>query len=178
MSTHTGYYGGSEAIKEMLIQFFEAPIEHPEILPSILPIVGGLIVIELYFGKHKEESLGWNSSVGNAVIWATTGINLYLTESMTKPELYSTYILIGLGLFIGYKNFFHTWSKSVAFVISSAGIIYTLAYILVVMVKTDLVPDEPTLKAAALFFVITNLGFKFIQGFETDLDKYNDAVVR
>lgn len=178
MSTHTGYYGGSEAINEMVFQFFTAPIEHPEILPSILPIIGGLIVIELYFGKHKQESLGWNTSVGNAVIWVTTGLNLYMTEQMTQPELYATYVLIGLGVFVGYKDFFHQWSSSVAFFISSAGIVYTLTYILVVIVKTDLVPDEPTLKAAAVFFVVANVGFKILQGMETDQDRRSNPMMR
>jgi len=178
MSVNRAYYGNTETMTEMVLEFFRAPVEHPEILPSILPIVGGLIVIELYFGKHKQETLGWNTSVGNAVIWVTTGLNLYLTEQMTQPELYATYTLIGLGLLVGYKNFFHQWSSSVAFFISSSGIVYTLAYILVVMVKTDLVPDQQTLEAAAVFFVVANIGFKILQGFETDQDRFNNPMMR
>lgn len=177
MSYHTGYYG-EDHILEIVQQFVMAPIQNPDILPSILPIIGGAIVIELYFGKHKRESLGWNTSVGNAIIWVTTGLNLYLTESMNQPELYATYVLIGFGLFVAYLDFFHKWSSSMAFFVSSAGVVYTLAYLLVVIVKTDLVPNATTLKAAGVFFVVTNIAFKILQGFETDQDRYQNDFLR
>ena len=152
-------------------QFVRAPLENPELLPSILPIVAGAIVIELYFGKHKQESLGWNTSVGNAIIWVTTGLNLYMTETLTQPELYATAGLIGLGIVVGYMDFFHKWSSTVAFVLSSSGIVYTLSYILVIVVKTDLTLNQQTLKAGAVFFVATNVAFRILQGFETDQDR-------
>ena len=158
-----------EALLEVVREFLVAPIQSPEMLPTILPLVSGAIVIELYFGKHKQERLGWNTSVGNAVIWISTGLTLYMTETLSQPELYATYSLIGLGVFVGYMDFFHKWSEAVAFTVSSAGIVYTLAYILVVFVKTDLNPaDELTLYGSATFFLLTIVVFKLVQMFETD----------
>lgn len=164
-------YYNSQTLSDIMEQFVRAPIENPELLPSILPIVAGAIVIELYFGKHKQESLGWNTSVGNAIIWVTTGLNLYMTETLTQPEFYATAGLVGLGLVVGYMDFFHKWSSTVAFLLSSSGIVYTLAYILVIVVKTDLTLDQHTLKAGAVFFVVTNVAFRVLQGFETDQDR-------
>ena len=162
------YYSGSQLVQEIVEMFILTPFENPEIVPTILPLVAGAVVIELYFGKHKTEELGWNTSVGNAVIWVTTGLTLYMTETLTTPETHATFSLIGLGLLIGYMDFFHKWSETMAFMISSSGVIYTLAYILVVLVKTDLALTRSTFEAAAAFFVATNLAFKLIQMFEID----------
>lgn len=162
------YYENSGAIIDVVEAFATAPWEHPDIIPTILPIVVGALVITLYFGKHKDEELGWNTAVGNAVMWTTTGVTLYMTETLSTPELYATMGLIGLGLLVGYMDFFHKWSSTAAFVISSSGIVYTLAYILVVMVKTDLPLTDSTFQGAAVFFIAVNVGFKILQGFETD----------
>lgn len=164
----TSYYEHSQALTEVAEMFALAPVRHPEIVPTVLPIVAGAIVIELYFGKHKNEELGWNTSVGNAVIWITTGVTLYMTETLTTPEMYATGALIGLGLLVGYMDFFHKWSSTTAFMISSSGVVYTLAYILVIIVKTDLPMDQSTMEGAAVFFIGANVAFKLLQTLESD----------
>jgi len=152
-------------------QFVRAPLENPDLLPSVLPIVAGAIVIELYFGKHKQESLGWNTSVGNAAIWMTTGVTILMTETgLSQPELQATYALIGVGAFVTFMDFFHIWPSTVAFIVSSSAMVYTLAYTLVVVIKSSMVIDQTTLKAAALFFIAVNIAFKVIQFFESDDD--------
>lgn len=165
------YYQESEALIELVQTFALAPLENPEIIPTVLPLVAGAIVIELYFGKYETEDLGWNTAVGNAVIWVSTGVSLYMTEQPTEPELYGIMALIGLGLFIGYMDFFHKWSSTMAFMVSSSGVVYTLAYILVVFVKTDMTINEETLMAAAAFFIATNIVFKGVQMLETSRDQ-------
>jgi uncharacterized RDD family membrane protein YckC len=163
------YYDSYGEIYDIILEILRSPLDHPDILPTVLPLIAGAIVIELYFGKHKSESLGWNTSVGNAVIWVSTGITLYMTESLSQPELYATYGLIGLGIFVAYMDFFHKWSEAIAFTVSSAGVVYTLAYLLVVFVKTDLTPsNNKTLYAVGVFFFGTLIVFKILQGLETD----------
>lgn len=160
-------YPGSMPPLEALEFFVRAPVENPEMVPTVIPLVLGLVIIELYFGKHEDEELGWNTSVANAVIWVSTGISLYVTETLNQNELYATGALVLLGSFVAYMNFFHKWSPSVAYTVSSAGIIHTLAYILVVFVKTDLVPTHETLVDAAVFFAATFIVFKFVKALET-----------
>lgn len=151
--------------------FARVPLDNQEMLPTLLPLIAGAVVMELYFGKHKEESLGWNTSVGNAAIWMTTGITLLITEvGLTQPELQATYALIGVGAFVTFMDFFHIWPSTVAFIISSSAMVYTLAYTLVVVIKSSMSVNQTTLKAAALFFIAVNLTFKLIQFFESDDD--------
>lgn len=150
--------------------FLQAPLQDQNILPTVLPLIMGAVIMELYFGKHKQEDLGWNTSVGNAVIWMTTGISLLMAESLSQPELYATYGLIGVGAFIAFMDFFHIWPSTVAFIVSSSAVVYTLAYTLVVIIKSGLTIDQTTFKAAAIFFIGTNVVFKIIQSFEKDAD--------
>lgn len=158
------------SIEAVLKELFTAPLNHPDIVPNLLPIIVGALVIELYFGKYRTEELGWNTSVGNAIVWVTTGLTLVVTEEPEGLRLYASLLLIGLGSFVGYMNFYHRWSETVAFVISSAGVIYSLAYVIVVVVMTDIPINETVIKSTLAFIVIVNLGFRILQGFETPRD--------
>jgi hypothetical protein len=55
--------------------------------------------------------------------------------------------------------------------VSSSGIVYTLAYITVIFVKTDLEVTDQTLQAAAVFFIGVQAAFKILQGFESTADQ-------
>lgn len=157
----------SITVDQAVEHLFLAPVESPGIIPTILPLVVGALVIELYFGKHPDEKLGWNTSVGNAVIWAATGLSLLMTETPTGLERQAIYGLIGLGGLVGYMNFYHRWPPAIAYLVSSSGIVYSLAYALVVAVKTDLVFNQTVFKGLIVFVIAVNLLFKLIQGFET-----------
>lgn len=159
-----------KTIEEIVIGFTLAPLRFPEIIPSILPLVIGAIVLELYFGKHVEESLGWNTSVGNAVIWVTTGLNLLLTSQLSVMERYVSYFIIGLGSLVAYLDFYHKWSDTVAFIISSSGLVYSIAYVTVVTVKTDVTVTPKVLKAGLLFVIGVNIFFQIMQQFEQPVD--------
>lgn len=151
--------------------FARVPMDNQEMLPTLLPLIAGAVIMELYFGKHKQESLGWNTSVANAAIWMTTGATMLITETgLSQPELYAVYALIGVGGFVTFMDFFHIWPSTVAFIVSSSAMVYTLAYTLVVVIRSGFPIDQTTLKSAAVFFIGVNVTFKVIQAFETDDD--------
>ncbi|MFB6115111.1 MAG: hypothetical protein ABEK04_02380, partial [Candidatus Nanohalobium sp.] len=141
------YFGEQVALG--VRQIILAPVYNTDLLPTLLPIILGGVVLELYFGKYTEENLGWNSSVSNSVIWISTGLTLILTSNIqTALGQAVSYFLIGLGFFTGYMNFFHKWSSTVAFVASSSGIVYSLAYVTVVMIKSSMPVNRITLQSA------------------------------
>lgn len=158
---------------DRIIVFLREPIDNPEILPNVLPLVLGLVIMELYFGKHKKESLGWNTAVGNSILWISTGISLYMTSTLGQVQLYMVYGLIGIGILVAYMDFFHKWPSTVAFFISSSALIYSVAYMLVIVVKTGLPMKTLTYQAAAIFLIGVNLVFTFIQGLEKDADTFD-----
>ncbi|MFB6144765.1 MAG: hypothetical protein ABEJ98_05640 [Candidatus Nanohaloarchaea archaeon] len=156
---------------QYLKEILYAPYQHPEILPSALPLILGGVALELYFGKHKDERLGWNSSLANAVIWVATGLTLIVSGEITSVmHRYVAYFLIGLGGITGYMDFYHKWPEEVAFVASSAISVYSVAYVTLVMVKTGMPVTTPSLKAAGIFIVGATLFFQAVQLFETSMD--------
>lgn len=165
---------GESSIGYALETFIYTPIHQPELIPTLLPIILGAIVIELYFGKFTNEELGWNTSVGNSVIWITTGANLLLSSGLQQAEKQAAYALIAVGSLVGYMDFYHKWPDTIAFLVSSSGIVYTLAYITVIFVKTDLEVTDQTLQAAAVFFIGVQIAFKILQGFESTADQGSD----
>jgi len=164
---------GDYTVRTALENFVFAPMRNPELLPTVLPLIIGVTVIELYFGKYQKEDLGWNTAVGNSVSWMSTGIILLITTETTQQEKYATYGIIGIGALLGYLDFYHKLSDTVAFIVSSSGVVYTLAYVSVIMIKTSMPVNQTTLKAAAIFTIAVNIGFKIIQSFETPADPYS-----
>lgn len=150
-----------------MVEYALAPLEHPEIVSSVLPLILGAFIIELYFGKHKEEVLGWNTSVGNAVIWISTAVNLIISDTLASSlEQAVVYFILLTGLLITYMDFFHKWKPAVAFRASTPDLIYPLAYVTVVMVKTDILITDASLKAGIGFIVCSALFFRIIRFFE------------
>jgi hypothetical protein len=148
-------------------QIILGPVHTPELIPTLMPIILGGVVLELYFGKHKNESLGWNSSVSNSVIWISTGITLYLTADIaTFLERAVTYFLISIGFLTGYLNFFHKWSSTVAFLASSSGMVYSLAYVAVVMIKSGIPVNSITIQSAILALTVIAVTFQVIKFLE------------
>lgn len=159
-----------ETVYTVLETMVMAPFRNPELLPTLLPIIFGGIVIELYFGKFSHESLGWNTSVGNAIIWVTTALTLMMTTELSQGEQLATYGLLFMGAFVAYMNFFHKWPDTIAFIVSSSGLIYTAAYIIVILIKTEVPVNNTTMKASGIFFVAVMAVFKVVQFLETPAD--------
>jgi len=162
-----------EEIFSTAISIFLAPVEHPDILPTALPLILAGLLVELYLGKYKNEELGWNTAVGNAVVWLYTGVYLLLTENPQGLEVQATYFLVMLGLFVGFMDFYHIWPAKIAFLVSSSGLVYTIAYTIVVMIKTGIEINNATLLGAGLFIAIVQAGFFFIKFIEQPRDSFS-----
>lgn len=156
-----------EPIENYIIHLARAPLDNPEIVPTVLPLVLGLLVLELYFGKYTNEKLGWNSSVANSVIWISTGATLYIAETLGTAEKWAVYFLIGIGSLTAYLDFFHKWPEEIAFIASSAPSVYILAYITTVMVRTGIPVTRSSLIAAGIFLIGATAFFKLLQALET-----------
>ncbi|MDY6778267.1 MAG: hypothetical protein SVU32_06365, partial [Candidatus Nanohaloarchaea archaeon] len=149
------------------------PLNNPEVVPSLIPILVGLVVLEIYFGRHVYEELGWNTALGNATMLVTTALTLIhdlkLWKTPYSNESYVAYTIIIVGLIIVILNFYHIWPKEIAFGVSSALIMYTLAYLTIALTYGDIFVTEETIVAAFLFLAGTTIVFKTIQHFETSV---------
>ncbi|MBD3249893.1 hypothetical protein GF336_07640 [Candidatus Woesearchaeota archaeon] len=161
-----------------LVELIRAPVDHSELLWIVIPLAATLVLMELYFGRYKEEELGWNTAVGNSMILIFVAMDLFrhLWEHTIDPNIlnilltHTTKTILILFLALGslwllIADFFHFLPKSIAFMLSSSIPIKVIAYVTIVLVYTNIPFDWGTLAASVALFAILFVIFKLIQFF-------------
>lgn len=148
-------------------QLITAPVTNPHILWIALPLIMTMILIELYFSKHSDESLGWNSTLSNSLILVFVGIDLIRWMVNNYYSLFGVKLLISIGiLLLGmlmlYLNFNHRIPEKIAFIISSTTPLNMIAYIAVVFVYTFIPIDIYAIIAGFIMILIVVLIFRII----------------
>lgn len=145
-----------------------APIADPSMLWEVLPLIITMFLLEIYFGKHKKEKLGWNTAFANALVLIFVGANLirvlYENDILgLNLKLGVIVLMMVLGIGIAFLDFYHLIPEIIAFEISSKLPLNYLAYIVIVYVHTDMVLNLATLAAIVLLFILLILAIKLIQ---------------
>lgn len=146
------------------------PHLHRDLIPSLIPVIVGLFVLEFYFGRYKQEELGWNTAVGNATMLVTTALTLiYQLELYLVPfsgDALVAFSILGFGGLMLLLNFYHIWPKMIAFNISSAFTVYALVYMTMALTYSDIPIDSNTVAAAGLFFFALAMFFRTVQSMQ------------
>ncbi len=146
-------------------ELLTAPFNEPVMMWEIAPLLLTLIISELYFGRYRDEQLGWNSSVSNSLILIFVGSNLlhflFLEDLIDFSSARSIIpiVLIGLGILLFIMNYFHKWPWFLAFGISRSLIINILALVGIIVVHMDLALDVYTLLATIMFLIAAAIVF-------------------
>lgn len=147
----------------------DAPFKVPEMLWMLVPILGTIILMEFYFGRYKEEELGWNTAFGNALVLTFIAIDLFrhiyepigvsISDALMSGDakIIISIALFGVAIFIVLLDFFHFLPKKIAYVISSSSFIHMVAILGIVIVYSVNIPlDWTTLFACTLIFILAN----------------------
>jgi hypothetical protein len=162
------------------------PVNNPAFVPSVVPLIAGLIVVAFYYGRYRNEELGWGAAVSNTLIMTTTGVILLyeiapdavtwqylqtnalavlsyvtgtsLADSGADPRFMVASGIIALGLVIITLDYYHLWPKHLAFFISSGFMVYTLAYLTIAIVYETL-PVSTGTALASIGAIYTSLLF-------------------
>jgi len=156
------------------IILLKAPVVHPEMIWIVIPLFVTLLLMEFYFGRYRQEELGWNTAFGNAIVLLFVAIDLFrhiYTNPITLANLSTTYMktlvacLVGVeALWLMFLDYFHFLPKKVAFFISSALPNNVTAYVAIAIVYSTVVPfDMVTILAAVLFFFILYGFFRLVR---------------
>ncbi len=133
------------------------PLKSPNMLWTLIPLIVGMFILEIYFGHYKREKLGWSSAVGNSLMLFFVGMNLfsYLFSSgfsiilqksnltLIGPQIVIVkYFIAGFIVFeaalLFVLNFFHLAPKKFAFGISSGLFVNFLACMGIILVYGNL----------------------------------------
>ncbi len=153
------------------VDIVEAPIYTPNMLWMLLPLLATLLLMELYFGRYKDEELGWNTAFGNTIVLVFISIDLFRRLFEPSGQTALQFILsasdikiiiplwiAGLALVLMIVDFFHFLPKKIAYVISSPTYINLLGLLGIIIVYSSGIPlDWTTVFACVILFVIINL---------------------
>ena len=142
----------------------------------VAPLFITLFLIQLYFGRNKEEELGWNSAYGNCIalifvavylakyIYETHGIRLVLIPG-TDAFYNSLFVLIIFfhAFALLFLDFFHALPKKVGFFLGSSITIDVFAFISIVIVYSTIPLDVDTLAAGIFLLFVFIFVFRFIR---------------
>jgi len=155
-----------------LKEFIKAIIDYPDVFWTVLPLLIAAIGMQIYFGRNKEEDMGWNSAFGNSVsfTWVSANLLRYLFNTyslidfrsgIALEKLLITLAFLIWGLYLMFGNLIHSIPKKIAFIISASYFINTLAIVVSIIVMSNLPFDRITTYAAAVLLILIML-FEFI----------------
>src|SRR3989338_4476871 len=120
------------------------PIILKNLLWIIAPLLITLVLIQLYFGRYKNEELGWNTAFGNSVslLWVTTTLFRFVYEQ-NNGSLLAAFLLnknkiilisiLGLWAMLSiFLQFFHILPRKIDFLIYSSIPVYVTSILLVI----------------------------------------------
>ncbi len=147
---------------ERAIDILRITITNQDVLWILAPLVATLILMELYFGRYKQEELGWNTAFGNALVLIFISANLinHLIQNNLWANPLKSGIVIGLllvGFLLTVIDFFHWLPEDWAFTISSKFPISFLALLAILFVYGNIPTDYITLGALIMIFIASYL---------------------
>jgi len=116
---------------------FRAPFKDLSALWMLIPLLIIWFILEIYFGTHKKEQLGWNTALGNGIsmFWITVALmrNLFQNnfEAFTFLKFSGVFILFIYAIFISYISFQHKFSAKVTYAISAPTPVYFISGVIV-----------------------------------------------
>lgn len=117
-------------------QIFTAISKDWSVMWLLAPVIILWILLEIYFGRHKQEKLGWNTALGNGfvLIWVSLTIMRELfqgsIEGKTSKIIIMT-IFVLYGTIVCYLAFTHKAVEKVSFLLASPYLIYFLTMYLI-----------------------------------------------
>jgi len=158
-----------ELTKEILgivWRLFITPWTNYDVLWLILPLVLILLLIHIYFGRHRAEKLGWNSAFSNSIslFWICIilfrflfqkydiidlATNTIFLKNLAIVSILSVWVIILMGF-----NFYHKLPEKFAYLISSTDSLYILAYIVVSIVMGEINVTNKVFGAGIILFAI------------------------
>lgn len=147
------------------LQLVFAPFSNEQMLWTAIPLFVATLFIILYFARHRDEELGWNTAFGNTMIFLYAAIGLIREmyykdnggslEGLLQNEFYLTLTiaLAGSSIFLMLITYFHLMPKRMAFFLFSAPPLNAVLYVFMAIVYANVAPDVITVGATMIFLL-------------------------
>ena len=172
----------SEYLPEILGRFVDiikAPIDHPQMLWIIAPILIALIILQLYFARYRHVQNDYFSALSNAIFLIFVSADLLhflannglLFSDRVKTGIAFLIIIVGSVLII--VDFFRLLPAQTIFQLSSKATFYFMSYIAIILVYTNILMQNSayprtynyisSLIAVLLFYILFQLAITAIR---------------
>ena len=154
-----------------LIELLTSPFTHAKTMWMIVPLIITIFFLQAYFGRWKNEKLGWNSAFGNmiALLFITVSL-MYEITHLFKPidfvvwgtPLYKAILVTAIALQVLLMMIFifmHAIPKRLSYFIGSPLTTYTIAFVAIVLVYADIPIDWLTLIAFIILYMGVQIFF-------------------
>lgn len=140
----------------------------------LLPLLATAILLEFYFGRYKEEKLGWNTAFGNALVLIFVSIDLFrqtyeplgitIREALFSGDAKITIsiVLMCVGLLLLIINFFHFLPERVAYAFSNPIYINVIGLLGIIIVYSKNIPLDWTTLAASITILLLFTGLTYL----------------
>ncbi|MBR9679333.1 MAG: hypothetical protein GON13_03635 [Nanoarchaeota archaeon] len=146
------------------MELLQAPFSHPDMIWMTLPLLVSTLLLQIYFGRYKNEKIGWNTALSNSLVLFFVGVDSvrFLIDNFGVGSLFSGVFLktlvvvfvVSYGLLLAVFDFFHKIPSKLAFIISSPATVNILAYLNLAIIYSDIPLDFVTVLASSLIFLI------------------------
>ncbi|NQU79438.1 hypothetical protein HQ545_06750 [Candidatus Woesearchaeota archaeon] len=165
----------SDNLMPRVFGLLKSPVEHPDMLWTLAPMIIALLLMQFYFGRNKDEALGWNTAFGNSIalifisVSLLRGLFIISGEDSVSGFLVSLFVLrdikiiliaavFSYGIFLSMISFFHWIPERLAFFMMNGISINVTAFVAIVLVNSDDIPlDFNTILAGMLIFILVYL---------------------
>lgn len=159
-----------------IIDIVTTPLHHKQALWALVPLLISTFLMQIYFGRNKEEELGWNTAYGNSIALMFISASLLKTLHDTygygfwnnlTPELTSKLVFLGIiilqAFLLAFLDLFHSLPKRFSFFMSSLPSVFVIALVTIVVVHSNIPLDRVTLFAALSLFLASMVFFKIFR---------------
>jgi len=121
-------------------EIFSAPLNDLSVFWLLTPIILFWLIIEIYFGRHKKEKLGWNTALGNglSMFWIVIiSFRALFTEELglfSIDKLIFVIFIASYAILIIFISFTHRIRENMFFLFSSPTAVYFLSGIAVLWI--------------------------------------------
>lgn len=148
-----------------LFAIFTAPLRNLSVLWTILPMIVAWIILEIYFNRHEDENIGWNTAICNGMMlfWAGLNILVALSISYLLQKLLVMIILMGYGTFLAYIAFNHKYSAKFTFKLASTNIVYYFGILGILYAHNLIKPTKESITTSLILLGLILLIIRIIK---------------
>lgn len=125
---------------DRFLEILFAPYFYREMLWILVPLIISIVLMELYFGRHKEEEVGWSSVFGNSIVLIFVALDLFrylYVHGLLGFTDFRNLLAIGIlleGVVLTMVGFLHVLPENFAFSLGSKLPTSLIAYMAIILV--------------------------------------------